>query len=227
MHAGGTVPAMTAPNDAPQQFGHPSTWPTNTGTLVSPASDAGNAAATRRRRGMVTVGLVAVALLIGGGAAASLMLVDRSTSAAVPIAKATPGPTAPWSPPAATAPVGPTRFDMAQVATTTASDGSTGTVAVAAAVVSGNAIVVTIDITCTAGQMDYNPWHWAYLGADGTPHERDIYAKLQAPMRAGTLGAGQKLHAQVAFSGSAADLHGGQVQYAPGLGGTIAYWVIP
>lgn len=72
MHASGTVPAMTAPN-APQQFGHPSTWQAPAEQLPP---------APRPRRVGLIAALAAGALVLMAATGVGVWLVTRPTTTA-------------------------------------------------------------------------------------------------------------------------------------------------
>jgi hypothetical protein len=118
---------------------------------------------------------------------------------------------------------GPTRLNVGQAGNVTTRDG-TGTAVVSKVAVQGKSIVATVTISCTTGQMDYNPFDWAMLAGDGTSLEAAFDPEVKNLLHSGTIGAGQKVTGAVPFQGTAAQAKGAQVQLSIGFE-TSAYWV--
>ncbi len=87
-------------------------------------------------------------------------------------------------------------------------------------------IVASVSITCKAGSIDYNPFHWSMLAADGTKFDSGFNVDVKNQLHPGTIGAGQTVTGNLVFEGTAAQLKGEQVQFAPSFE-AIAYWVNP
>jgi hypothetical protein len=127
---------------------------------------------------------------------------------------------------AAAAPEGPKKFAVGEVGVLSMSDGSTGEITVKSAKVQGKVIVVTVSITCKTGKTSYNPFHWSMLAGDGTKLDTGFDIGVKNQLSSGDIGAGQTVAGNLVFEGSAAQLKGAQIQYAPAFE-TLAYWVNP
>jgi hypothetical protein len=126
----------------------------------------------------------------------------------------------------ATAPEGPKKFAVGETGVLSMSDGSTGEVAVKSVKVQGKVIVVAVSITCKTGSIEYNQFHWSMLAGDGTKLDSGFNIDVKNQLHSGDLGAGQKVAGNLVYEGTAAQIKGAQVQFAPSFD-TIAYWVNP
>ncbi|MGI5243262.1 DUF4352 domain-containing protein [Dactylosporangium sp. CA-139066] len=126
----------------------------------------------------------------------------------------------------AAAPQGPKKFAVGEVGALSLSSGSMGEVVVKSVKMQGKVIVVSVSITCKAGSIEYNPFHWSMLAGDGTKLDSGFDIDVKNQLHSGTIGAGQTVTGNIVFEGAAAQLKGAQVQFAPSFE-TLAYWVNP
>lgn len=120
---------------------------------------------------------------------------------------------------------GPQKLTVGQPGNLQTRDGS-GTVTVASVKVQGKSIVAAVTITCTAGQVSYNPFDWAALAGDGTKLDVAFDVNVKNQLSSGQIGAGQKITGNLVFEGTAAQAKGAQIQLTVGFE-TAAYWVNP
>ncbi|MEU0559374.1 hypothetical protein [Dactylosporangium sp. NPDC006015] len=126
----------------------------------------------------------------------------------------------------AAAPEGPKKLAVGEVGVLSMSDGSTGEVVVKSVKMQGKVIVAAVSITCKTGKMDYNQFHWSMLAGDGTKLDSGFDIGVKNQLHSGDIGAGQTAAGNLVFEGTAAQLKGAQVQFAPSFE-TLAYWVNP
>lgn len=124
------------------------------------------------------------------------------------------------------APAGPKKFTVGQVGALTLGDGSTGEVTVVSVKFQGKSVVANVTVKCVTGKMSYNPFDWKALAGDGTVLNSTFDMDVKNQLSSGDIGAGQQVKGNVTFEGTAAQVKGAQIQYAPSLD-TIAYWVAP
>lgn len=109
-------------------------------------------------------------------------------------------------------------------------DGLVGTMAISAGKMlngkyGGKYLVATVDITVKEGQLEYNPYDYKLKSADGTQYNPGPFGG-DGELHSGTLTAGRVVKGTLSFEVPDTALAGAEIEYAPGWGGTLAYWKV-
>lgn len=128
------------------------------------------------------------------------------------------------------APKGALRLKVAEHATVSFADGSTGDVVVNSIKAQGTKaqetfLVVNVTMLCTAGKISYNPFYWSMTAGDGTKLDMGIGGGVANQMHSGELSAQQKITGNLVFEGVVAQAAKAELTLSSPLGAALAYWV--
>lgn len=152
---------------------------------------------------------------------------------APPVAPPVAPPAPPPPPPPPVDPPGPKTYTIGDTVKVDDGDGNVATVKLSkptnrrGSLDGHNYLVVTVDISASAGSFTYNPLYFSLKDSANVEHEIGLFSGADDDLSSGDLPAGQKVHGTLAFEVPASTLHGSQIQLTDPIFQTVAYWKLP